>query len=313
MKSSKRKWRRCLLGFALIVGIAIAAVVLLVFSRFHFSVQSFPTLARLQGNHLATDSEANRRPEIVGHRGSGIEAGKSLLIGNTSTAIQRGVDSGADWIEIDIRKTRDGHLVVFHDESIDLKTDRQGRVADLDLAQLRDVKVLVDPRESILSLDEVFSKFHAGHEQWILDIKPKGIHEQLIPWLDEQVANETIDREHVILFGTREVLRDYRGAGYPLGFTVLWKTFENRLLVLFNPGALIERCEELGCDYLVLPVIFANSALIHDATEAGLKVWVYGTDDESDLRHLIGLGVSGLIVDHPDQTSKLFDGNGSLP
>ena len=308
---SKSEWKRRLHRAALGLFIATGVLAVLVWSRFVFSHQDFPRLARWQ-RHRKPTADLNRAiPRIIGHRGSGIRAttGDSL-IGNTARAIQQGIDAGADAIEIDIRRSRDGRLVVFHDETIDLKTTGEGTVAELEFDQLRSAKVLVDPPERILSLDEVFAKFGRRDRRWILDVKQSGIHKQLLQWVDQKVANGELSKKRVTIFGTFEILSDYRDCGYALGYTAVWKYVGNRLRVLFRPSELIRRCEILDCDYLVLPVIFANSSLVDAARSKGFGVWVYGTDDGLDLRQLASFGVGGLIVDHPKQAKRLFR-NGS--
>ena len=108
--------------------LALASAVLAL-SRFHFSSEAFPTLAKVQWHHTTTKAETQlERPVIVGHRGSGLVGVNGTRIGNSSQAIQRAIDSGVDWIEIDLRATQDSKLILFHDESINLKTNGSGRV-----------------------------------------------------------------------------------------------------------------------------------------------------------------------------------------
>jgi glycerophosphoryl diester phosphodiesterase len=73
----------------------------------------------------------------VAHRGG-------ALLGppeNTIPAIEQAIEVGADLIEIDIRQTADGHLVLMHDETVDRTTDGSGRVARMTLAQVGNLKV----------------------------------------------------------------------------------------------------------------------------------------------------------------------------
>lgn len=56
---------------------------------------------------------------------------------NTLPAFAGAVAAGADMIELDVRLSRDGKLVVIHDATIDRTSDGRGRVADLALAELR--------------------------------------------------------------------------------------------------------------------------------------------------------------------------------
>jgi glycerophosphoryl diester phosphodiesterase len=68
----------------------------------------------------------------VGHRGNVKDAPE-----NTIAAFDRAIALGADLIEMDVRQTRDGHLVIMHDQSVARTTDGRGNVADLTLAEIK--------------------------------------------------------------------------------------------------------------------------------------------------------------------------------
>jgi glycerophosphoryl diester phosphodiesterase len=75
------------------------------------------------------------RPVVVAHRGDHTRAPE-----NSRSAIAAALRAGADYVELDVRRTRDGEHVLMHDPTVDRTTDGQGRVADLswpDLAKLR--------------------------------------------------------------------------------------------------------------------------------------------------------------------------------
>ena len=55
---------------------------------------------------------------------------------NSIAAIDACVDMQADMVEIDVRRTRDGHLVVVHDDTVDRTTNGSGSVSELDLAEV---------------------------------------------------------------------------------------------------------------------------------------------------------------------------------
>ncbi|MFB4279654.1 glycerophosphodiester phosphodiesterase family protein [Nonomuraea sp. MTCD27] len=73
---------------------------------------------------------------IVAHRGQWRDAPENSL-----AAIQAAVEDGAEIVEIDVRPTRDGHLVLMHDETVNRTTNGTGRVADLTLAQIRSLRL----------------------------------------------------------------------------------------------------------------------------------------------------------------------------
>jgi glycerophosphoryl diester phosphodiesterase len=72
------------------------------------------------------------QPLVIAHRGASAYAPE-----NTLAAFQRAADQDADAIELDVDLTRDGHVIVLHDATLDRTTDGHGRVADLTLEEIR--------------------------------------------------------------------------------------------------------------------------------------------------------------------------------
>ena len=70
--------------------------------------------------------------KVMGHRGARHEAPE-----NTLPSIARALEAGAEAIEVDVQPTRDGALVVIHDETLERTTDGAGRVDAHTLAELR--------------------------------------------------------------------------------------------------------------------------------------------------------------------------------
>ena len=284
----------------------VLATCLLILTRFNFPYESSPALASLQTN-LAMNQPSPRQsqlmPQIIGHRGAGLAAtiGEGL-IGNTASAIQAGIDAGADWIEIDVRRSRDGVLMVFHDDTVDRTTDGTGKLDQLSKDQLQALQINVQPAGgSIATLREVFDLFSKQDARFILDIKVPGVKNELLP-----LAVEYLSQDRVILFGVYDVLREYIGSGYSLGYTALWSERWNRYQFLFGHAFILERCDRLGCDYLVLPQVFLNQSLVDEARAKGVDVWTYGSEDKRDWRKSTKRGISGLIVDKPANAVDTF-------
>ncbi len=72
------------------------------------------------------------RIEVIAHRGEHTGCPE-----NTLPAIQKAIDLGCDWVEIDVRTTEDGHFVLMHNRTVEATTDGHGDVADLTLAQIK--------------------------------------------------------------------------------------------------------------------------------------------------------------------------------
>lgn len=99
---------------------------------------------------------------VVAHRGALQYAPE-----NTLAAFRKAIELGADLIEFDVRETKDGHLVVMHDDTVDRTTDGQGRVSQLTLAEIRrlDAGSWFGPQfkgERVPTLDEALETIKSG-------------------------------------------------------------------------------------------------------------------------------------------------------
>lgn len=73
---------------------------------------------------------------VVSHRGDWRYAPE-----NSVEAVQRCIDLGVDIVEIDVRITKDGHLIAIHDETVDRTTNGSGKVSDFTLAEIKQLKL----------------------------------------------------------------------------------------------------------------------------------------------------------------------------
>ena len=87
-----------------------------------------------------------RKPLVIAHRG-----GALLAAENSAAAFQAAAAVGADAVETDVRQTADGHLVCFHDDTLERLCGDPRAVAEIELATLRQ-KI-----PSILTLREALS------------------------------------------------------------------------------------------------------------------------------------------------------------
>ncbi len=116
--------------------------------------------------------------QIIAHRGS-----KGTRPENTLAAFNAAIDDGADGIETDVHLSKDGHLIIMHDELVDRTTNGSGQIQDLTLAELRqlDAGSWFDAQyagETIPTLDEVVQLLIARNFKGIfnLELKTNKIH-----------------------------------------------------------------------------------------------------------------------------------------
>ena len=97
-------------------------------------------------------------PAIIAHRGASLEAPE-----NTIRAFERAIGIGVDRIELDLRRSGDGGIVVIHDDDLGRLCGDGRRVSDLTLAELRALPVLepdygTAPNTRVPEFDEVLDR-----------------------------------------------------------------------------------------------------------------------------------------------------------
>ncbi|MCD8318850.1 MAG: glycerophosphodiester phosphodiesterase family protein [Paraprevotella sp.] len=134
---------------------------------------------------------------VVCHRGDWRHAPE-----NTVKAIEGAADMGADMVEIDIQKTRDGQFVLMHDDTIDRMTEGKGRVADYTVDELKQFRMRRSDGtwsdERIPTLEEALS---ACKGRLLVNIDKGGDYFAEI----EPIIRSTGTEDHVVLKGRNTV------------------------------------------------------------------------------------------------------------
>ncbi|MER9329215.1 glycerophosphodiester phosphodiesterase family protein [Mesorhizobium sp. M0488] len=81
---------------------------------------------------------------VAAHRAGSMQAGKTLYAENSLAAVEGSIAMGAEIIEVDIRRSRDGEFVVMHDSWLDRTTTCKGEVAKRTLAELRRCRLVIE-------------------------------------------------------------------------------------------------------------------------------------------------------------------------
>jgi glycerophosphoryl diester phosphodiesterase len=110
--------------------------------------------------------------EIVGHRGAPRQAPENTLI-----SFRRAIDIGVDWIEFDLRRAKDGVLVVIHDEKLDRTTNGNGNVRDMAFEELQGLDA--GDGQKIPSLRQVIG-LARDKVKMDMEIKERGIEKDVV-------------------------------------------------------------------------------------------------------------------------------------
>ena len=241
-----------------------------------------------------------KHPLIWGHRGASGHAPE-----NTLPAFKMAADMGADGVELDIQQTKDGVIVVCHDETIDRTSSGAGWLKDFTFEELRrldfsngnaayeDVKIptmeevfyLLAPTGLTINIElKTGIIFYENIEEKILDLTKK------MGW-EDRVIYSSFNHYSVrkikeldpgakvgLLYGDGPI--DMPGYGRRLGADALHPAFYN----LQYP------------DYM------------EDCRRYGLDVNVWTVNSTADLMQCREYGVNAVVTNYPDKALKLYGG-----
>jgi len=221
---------------------------------------------------------------------------------NSRLAFEKAIAARADMIELDCQLSKDGHVVIFHDERLRRTARARGMVREKSLEELKKLDIGVWKKKAfrgqrILTLEETLETV-AGKVDLCLDVKQfagsqPGIEIKLLfilshyGYLDQTIFSSF---NYSCLARIRELAPEARiGLIHGAGVTE-------------NPFAV---AEEIGAASIHVQREFASRTFLEQAWEAGLDVHVWTVNDPRDMQTLSSLGVQGLVSDFPERFLKL--------
>lgn len=223
---------------------------------------------------------------VVGHRGA-----MGYCPENTLASFERGLELGADWIELDVHLSRDGALIVIHDESLERTTNGHGLVRDHTLAELKQLDA--GDGQKIPTLNEVLD--WARQRDTIVDIEIKnapiyyeGIEQRVVDAVSEAAMTE---RVIVISFDHAAVQRVIR----------LEPRIATGVLYECRPlGGGVDLARGANADAVLPHWSYVTRKDVQLAHEADLAVAPWASSDPTVLRHLVECDVDAIGTNHPD-------------
>jgi glycerophosphoryl diester phosphodiesterase len=222
-----------------------------------------------------------------GHRGA-----KGHAPENTLKSIDKALDLGADWIEIDVYCI-DQHLVVFHDETLERTTNGTGYLSDKTFPYLRSLDA--GEGERIPTLEEVLDAI-AARAGINIEIKGPNAAPAVVNAIRDRVASGWgIDRFLVSSFDYREI-----GLVRDLDQNV-------RIGVLLDGicNAYPTIAETVDAYSVHQNIDYIDDRFVRDAHDRGLRVLVYTVNRPEQIRAMASMGVDGVFTDYPDRVVSL--------
>lgn len=253
------------------------------------------------------------RPMVIAHQG-----GDGLRPSNTLLAFQHAVELGVDVLEMDVHLTRDGALVVMHDDTVDRTTDGSGALAELTLVEVKALDAAYHwPYDGtapyrgngvrVPTLNDVIERF--PQLRYNVEIKPA--HAAAGRAVCREL--ERLDAQHRVLVASfhGEAIDEFRDAcpSVPTSAPeseVRWFYLQYRLGLsrLARPQA-----TALQVPLQVGSYDLSTAGFIAAATRK-LHVDFWTVNEPEEMRMLIERGAGGIITDRPDRLLEVLGRGG---
>lgn len=258
---------------------------------------------------------------VMAHRG-----GADLAPENTMEAFHQAAQLGVDVIELDVHLTKDGHLVVIHDDTIDRTTDGTGRVNDLTLAEIQSYDAgyhFVDLQGNksyrhkqvvIPKLETVFQEM-PPNMRYTIELK-----ETNDDTLYEEICNKvwrlmcTYHVKDKVLIGSfdQKILDMMTSLTNGEAIVSAGKQEVAKFVLLHKLG--LHALYRTKVDSVELPIKAAgiylmDKSLIDAAKRRGMAVHYWTINDKKTMNKLIHLDVDGIITNRPNVLIDLLKEN----
>lgn len=240
---------------------------------------------------LASSLNAQKLPEckqklvVIAHRGN-----HTRVPENTLASIQEAIKYSVDYVEVDLRTTKDGHLVIHHDGTVDRSTNGKGKIADMTLKEIRNLQVYNNNQKPhrIPEFRDVL-KLCKNKINIYLDFKEADVAQT---W--KQIREAGMEKQIVVYINKKEQ--------YPQ-----WKTVAPQMPLMTSIPDEITSKEKLN-DFLneiKISVIdnVVGPELQNMIRQKGISVWLdvqSPTEGPASWHEAIQKGVAGLQTDHPE-------------
>ena len=245
--------------------------------------------------------KTNHRITVVAHRGDHVDVPE-----NTLAAYIKAIEHGADYVEIDLRTTKDGKLVIMHDASVNRMTNGTGKVSELTYDEIKKLQVTDKNKPSaniyaVPSFSEVL-KLCKGHINIYLDfkeadpavvyrqIREAGMENHIIVYLnkDEQYAQwKHVAPQMPLMCSLPDTIKNAASL----------QQFLNRFSVAATDGSLR--------DY--------DEAMLQVAADNKIAVWLdvqSNNEGPADWDGLLNKGIKAMQTDHPEKLIHYLEEKG---
>ena len=246
----------------------------------------------------------SRLPLILGHRGA-----SALAPENTIAAFRRSIDDGADGIEFDVRLTRDGVVVVIHDDTLERTANVHRRVSQMTAAELATTDVgrwFRAPEgsqgfscETVPSLQQVFDLYSENDGLLYLEMKPDaGTEAELVSEVVRMIRHSNLRDRIIVECFDLLLIQKVKEIDSNVKTAALFEPKLSRP-ISFVRTKLAAIAHAHGADEIALHHTLVSPRSIENSLRLGLGVVVWTVDNPEWVPRAQTLGVTGLITNNP--------------
>ena len=237
------------------------------------------------------------RTQVTAHRGFSAVAPE-----NTLYAFESAVETGSDYIELDVQLTADEQIVVFHDEKIDRTTDGKGELKNYTYDELQKFSAgswfkkdgEFDDAKIVLLSDVIED---VGDDiMFNIEIKNHGDVKKTAEKTVEVIEEYDIEKSCYITSFSYTALKEIKKLNPKI-----------KTGLIANIASSTSFSQLRYIDAVSLNYIFINQSIVNMAHQNGKRVFVWTVDRPSDIHHMIAMGVDNIITNRPDKAAEIID------
>ncbi|QCR30513.1 glycerophosphodiester phosphodiesterase [Priestia megaterium] len=237
-----------------------------------------------------------RKVDNVAHRGASAYAPE-----NTIAAFDKAVEMKADYIEIDVQRSKDGKLVVIHDTTVDRTTDGSGKVGNLTFKELRNLDAGSWKGEQfagaqIPTFDEILDRYR-GKIGILIELKAP----ELYPGIEENIAEKLKERNLDKPQNEKIIVQSFNHNSMKKMNELLPKV-PIGVLTSSSADATEQALQEFStyADYFNPSYGIVTLDLVNQVHSLGMKIGSWTVRSQEAANFLLDVGVDAIITDYPD-------------
>ncbi|PIU50950.1 hypothetical protein COS91_07015 [Candidatus Desantisbacteria bacterium CG07_land_8_20_14_0_80_39_15] len=226
----------------------------------------------------------------IGHRGDCGHAPE-----NTLASFRKALEIGVDGVELDTHSTKDGEIIVMHDENVDRTTDGTGLIRDMTLDEIKKLDAGLKfneefKGEKVPTLKEALQLLRG---KWVfIEIKQQGIEPRVI----EIVRSMGMVREVCIVSFHQDSVKRIKEVAPEIKIGLISDKLEDLQVAI-----------ELGADAFSLVHTMVDNKIVKEVHKNGLLLSAWTMNTEEDLRKMVEIGADILVTDFPDRLNKILE------